>query len=301
MLSVFQYCKSASRLVWQALSKEFRHFAILALLVITSVVPSWAFPPLPYFTLYGTVRDQVGQTLSSANAEVQILQNSRVVDSARVSESPLNGSNYELNIEIDGGRAGTKIYSEQAVAAKSDMIISVVVDGTRYYPIETSGTYRAGQGGERVRLDLTLGQDSDLDGLPDAWEEWQLYQAGRFPSANGLWDISLITRDGDFDGDGTSNLLEYLAGTFAGDATESFSLEILGFDAGSPVFEFYAITNKTYTLQSSTDLSNWSTESFSVGSSNAAREFVSPAVGVVRAKGVPVVGTAKKFYRLLVQ
>ena len=277
--------------------------AVATIFALFSVLSDgMAFPPLPYYTLFGTVRDQVGQTLSSSNAEVQVLQNDRVVESAQIASTPSGGTNYEINLEIDGGRTGNKTYSEQAVIAKSPIVISVLLDGQRFYPIETSGTYRAGQGGERVRLDLTLGQDSDLDGLPDAWEEWQLYQAGRLPSSNGRWDIALINRTGDFDGDGTSNFLEYLAGTFAGDATESFNLEILGFENGAPLFEFFAITNKTYTLQSSTNLATWAVESFTAGENlTPAREFVAPSVGLVQAKGLPVSGNMKKFYRLVVQ
>lgn len=277
-------------------------YIVLTALLGLTLNTSWGFPPLPYFTLFGTVRDQVGQTLSSTNAEVQILQDERVVETARISSTPSGGTNYELNLEIDGGRTGNKTYSDQAVIAKSPIVISVLVDGQRFYPIETSGTYRAGQGGERVRLDLTLGQDTDQDGLPDAWEEWQLYQAGLYPGANGRWNISLLDRGGDFDGDGTSNFQEYLAGTFAGDATESFDLDILGFDNGSPLFEFFAITNKTYSLQSSTDLVLWAVEPFAAGETVApAREFVAPTVGIVQAKGLPVPGNKKKFYRLLVQ
>lgn len=276
--------------------------ALFSVWTLLSIASSYGFPPLPYFTLFGTVRDQVGQTLSSANAEVQILQNDRLVKASRIAFTPSGGTNYELNLEIDGGRTGNKTYSEQAVIAKSPIIISVLVDGRRFYPIETSGTYRAGQGGERIRLDLTLGQDADLDGLPDAWEEWQLYQAGLYPGIEGRWNIALIDRVGDFDGDGTSNFLEYLAGTFAGDATESFDLEILGFDNGSPLFEFFTITNKTYSLQSSTDLAKWTPESFSAGENTVpSREFVAPSVGIVQARGLPATGNSKKFYRLLVQ
>lgn len=275
---------------------------ILLLVSLVLASEAKAFPPLPYFTLFGTVRDQVGQTLTSSNAQVQILQNDRVVKSAPVFMVPSGGTNYELNLEIDGGRTGNKTYSEQAVIAKSPIAISVLIDGQRFYPIETSGTYRSGQGGERIRLDLTLGKDTDKDGLPDAWEEWQLYLAGRLPGSDGRWNLALIDRNGDFDGDGTSNYLEYLAGTNAGDAKEAFNLEILGFDNGAPIFEFFMITNKTYSLQSSTDLASWSLEPFTVGQNlTPSLEFVAPSVGIVRAKGIPVLGSQKKFYRLLVQ
>ena len=56
-------------------------------------------------------------------------------------------------------------------------------------------------------------------GIPDAWEQSQLYAAGILPGEDG-WDLSLIDRDGDFDKDGISNWLEYIAGTFATDPTD---------------------------------------------------------------------------------
>jgi len=45
------------------------------------------------------------------------------------------------------------------------------------------------------------------------------------PGQNG-WDLSLLTRDGDFDGDGISNWQEYIAGTFATDPTDYLSLRV---------------------------------------------------------------------------
>jgi hypothetical protein len=35
---------------------------------------AWAFPPAPYYTLYGVVRDQVGQTVTAEGAEVILLK-----------------------------------------------------------------------------------------------------------------------------------------------------------------------------------------------------------------------------------
>jgi len=93
-----------------------------------------------------------------------------------------------------------------------------------------------------------LGEDKDGDGLPDAWEEWQLYIAGRRPGVNG-WDLSLITRDGDFDGDGISNFHEYIAGTFAADPSDRFELRLLGKTASAVQLEFFGITGKVYTVE----------------------------------------------------
>ena len=89
--------------------------------------------------------------------------------------------NYDLAIRLDQNRAGTELYTEKALATESLFSLVVVINNTRFYPIEASGALAAGNGGERIRLDLNLGEDSDLDGLPDVWEQWQLYQSGHHP------------------------------------------------------------------------------------------------------------------------
>ena len=45
---------------------------LCSLLLGTGV--AWAFPPAPYYTLYGVVRDQVGQTVTAEGAEVILLK-----------------------------------------------------------------------------------------------------------------------------------------------------------------------------------------------------------------------------------
>jgi hypothetical protein len=97
---------------------------------------AWAFPPAPYYTLYGMVRDQVGQTVTAEGAEVILLKG---------------------GVEI--GRT--------PVAAGGLFSLVVSMNGALFYPIEVSGNLTAGKGGERVKLDLTLGEDLDKDGLPD--------------------------------------------------------------------------------------------------------------------------------------
>jgi hypothetical protein len=163
-----------------------------------------------------------------------------------------------------------------------------------------AGTLRAGNGGERVRLDLSLGVDANNDGLPDAWQEWQLYQAGRRPGQAG-WDINQITRDGDFDGDGTSNFLEYLAGTFATDATERFELRLTNKTATTVAFEFYAITGKVYGLEQSADLQTWTPASFAFTAGGATVNLhKATAIGVTPLYTTVAAGESR-FYRLTVR
>ncbi len=224
---------------------------------------SAAFPPAPYYTLFGVVRDQVGTTLQVEGAEIVLLRDNVEIGRAPVAKAVTIDHNYELDIRIDQSRASTRTYSNKAVSAAGVFSLVVEMNGQRFYPIEVAGTLRTGQGGERVRLDLNLGADTDGDGLPDAWEEWQLHQAGRTPGTPG-WNLALITRDGDFDGDGTSNYLEYVAGTFAGDATERFELRITGKTAGHVAFEFFAIVGKVYGIEQSADLQTWTPAAFAL-------------------------------------
>lgn len=259
-----------------------------------------AFPPAPYYTLYGMVRDQVGQTLTAEGVVLIQLKDGVEIGRTPITNLQLDQS-YELNIRIDANRSGTTIYSEKALAAQGQFSLVVEMNGSLFYPIEVAGNLTAGKGGERVRLDLNLGEDSDGDGLPDIWEQWQLYQAGHYPDGNGAWPIHLIDRNGDFDGDGLSNYLEYLAGTFAGDATERFDLAIKEKTAAHAQLEFYAITGKTYTIERSSDAKTWTRVPFAPDTVELGESSMTASdVGIQAAYVVPITGT-HEFYRLTVR
>lgn len=272
----------------------------VAALIFGSLQSAKAFPPAPYYTVYGVVRDQVGQRITAQGDSAVIL----LKDFQEVSRTPLSkeilDQNYELSIRLDANRSGTTLYREKAYAVKSSYSLAVDIAGVRYYPIEASGDLKVGVGGERVRLDLNLGQDSDGDGLPDVWEEWQLYQAGHLPDDDGLWDLSLLTLNGDFDGDGQSDGLEYVAGTFAGDAGETFGLDIEQWKEGHAHFEFYQIIGKVYTLEASVDGGHWQRIDFAVNDSeNSSSVYEANGIGLARATSPSV--NSKTLYRLTVR
>jgi hypothetical protein len=257
---------------------------------------AWAFPPAPYYTLYGVVRDQVGQTVTAEGAEVILLKGGVEVGRTPITSSRID-RNYELNMRLDQNRTGTTFYTDKAIAASGLFSLVVSMNGELFYPIEVSGNLTAGKGGERVKLDLTLGEDLDKDGLPDTWEAWQLYQAG----VENYEDLTLLDKDGDFDKDGQSNLLEYIAGTFAGDATETFGLTIKEKQPESVRFEFYGITGKVYTIESSLDMKTWTRVPFSVGAPGAGNNAHQAGdVGIVSAFTAPR-ATTSEFYRLSVR
>ncbi len=270
----------------------------LSCLITTSVQ---AFPPAPYYTLFGTVRDATGRTITEQGYDVVLLRSGTEIARTPVTTNRATMS-YEFNIRIDGARSGTTIYSPRALAAGGVFTLAVprtnpfTREVTWYYPIEVSGNLNAGKGGERVRLDLTLGVDRDMDGLPDAWEEYQLYHAGY-----DYEDLTLIDKNGDFDRDGQSNWFEYVAGTFATDATETFNLSIKEKLADSVRFEFYGVTGKTYTIESTLDMKTWTRIDFAVGAPGIGdTSYLATDVGILSAFAVPR-SSSMEFYRLTAQ
>lgn len=260
-----------------------------------------AFPPAPSYTLYGMVRDQTGQALTAQGAVLLLLKGGTEVGRTPITATRLDQS-YELEIRLDQNRTGTSLYSEKAIVSEGLFSLAVELNGSRFYPIEASGSLTAGKGSERVRLDLNLGQDTDRDGLPDVWEQWQLYQSGRLPDGNGNWDLSLIDKNGDFDGDGRSNFLEYVAGTFAGDATEKLDLQIKEKLDTQIRFEFYAITGKTYTIERSTDGKAWTRVPFAIGEGAVAGlSYTATGVAILSAFTAPQAGASKELFRLTVR
>jgi hypothetical protein len=83
---------------------------------------------------------------------------------------------------------------------------------------------------------LTVLADGDNDGLPDNWET-------QYPAAGNA--------TGDVDGDGQSNLQEYLAGTDPLDAANFLKVTGISLSGGreATVIQFRAASNKTYTVQ----------------------------------------------------
>jgi hypothetical protein len=265
------------------------------------ITPTGAFPPAPFYTIYGMVRDQVGQTITADGAQVILLKGGVEVGRTPITTGLRSGQNYELQMRLDQGRSGTTFYTNKAIAVQGLFSLVVEMNGALFYPIEVNGTLKAGKGGERVMLDLNLGEDKDKDGLPDTWEAWQLYQAGLFPDEDGNWDLSVLDANGDYDGDRQSNLLEYIAGTFAGDSTEVFKMVIKEEIENSVRLEIFGITGKTYTMESSLDMKTWTRVNFSAGApGTGAPSYLATNVGIVSVFTTPR-STNEEFYRLSVR
>jgi hypothetical protein len=86
--------------------------------------------------------------------------------------------------------------------------------------------------------------DSDNDGLPDSWE-LQYFSAINDPQS---------APNADPDGDGFTNLQEYLAGTNPTNATSYLKIDSATVGSGSAAIHFNAVAGKTYTVLYRTNL-----------------------------------------------
>ena len=99
-------------------------FVLCLLLAVTALN---AYPPAPHYTLYGLVRNQVGQTLDVQGAVLILLRDGAEVGRTPIT-SPVGDQNYELKIRIDTNRTNTQPYSSKAIAAGGQFTVVVEMD-----------------------------------------------------------------------------------------------------------------------------------------------------------------------------
>lgn len=232
---------------------------LLLLLCCLAVPAAWAFPPAPHHTLYGMVRDEFGRPLN--NGEGTIILNGETREIVRSPSDPSIGLgvNYALYVPMDSG-TNAQLYTVSAMRPLLPFTIKVVIRGVNYVPMQIVGkVWSMGQPSEKTRLDLTLGVDSDNDGLPDAWEQ-ALVDADR---TGRLKSINDVRPGDDLSGNGLTNLEKFLAGVNALDQLDGVKLEVVDVSGGLVRLRFLGITGRTYTIRSSTDSKTWIDQAFS--------------------------------------
>jgi hypothetical protein len=133
--------------------------------------------------------------------------------------------------------------------------------------------------------------------LPDAWEQQLIAAYGG--------NLSSVNPNDDSDGDGISNLQEYLAGTYAFEPTDGFTLTIAGVNAGNSVLELLAIRGRNYSIQASSDLLTWTPVSFRLASDGAQSplrdNYQATDVRTLRVEVPFQPGATNRYFRALVQ
>ena len=220
----------------------------LAAAMQAAVAQAVSSPQSPVIT-YGHIRDEYGSPLTSFSAAEILLvtdanPDGRIYARTVAGETPFPGMNYRLSLEIDS--AGP--VREYAVTAGTRMRIKCMMDGVDQFASRTGRcVFATPAQGTAQRLDLSLGEDADDDGMPDDWERWYLSCHGR-PSDGAA--LLAFAADGDDDGDGMTNMREYLAGTDPFLSTDL--MKITSFDHGDGTgraeIRFTTAVDRTYRL-----------------------------------------------------
>lgn len=261
-----------------------------------------AFPPAPHEEVYGLVRDELGNPLTAIGATVLLEVNGNIVTKGVITASREPGVNYRLVIPIDSG-ISADLYKPSALMPTVPFRIRVKIGSTTYLPIEMSGASAlVAQPGKSARVDLTLGVDSDGDGLPDAWERNLIKALGK----PGL-TLSDIRPGDDADGDGLTNLQEYLAGTYAFDPQDGFTLALTALGPGTAQLEFTVIRGRAYTIEGATAPQGpWTQLSFVIPAEGAAAatrsSYSATGVRILKVTTTPATDPAAepRFFRLVV-
>lgn len=275
-----------------------RHFFVAAVLGVLGY-QALAFPPLPHHTVYGLVRDEFGNPLISPGTELTLETLAGAMITTTVVPGLEAGVNYRIEVPVDAGLT-SDLYRPTAMRPTAPFRIRVKIAGRTYVPLEMKANMALlGQPAQSSRVDLTLGEDTDGDGLPDGWERSVIAAGNLGLTLEGL-------KPGDrLNGNSLSVLEAYLAGTYAWDPKDGFRLDIVEFSAADPVLEFVALRGRSYTISASNDLLTWKPMKFRVqgGASDAPVSFHQTTqlqrVRVVAAGEAS--DPAPKFYKLQVK
>ena len=270
-----------------------------ALVLIVLCSAAQAYPPAPFHRIYGSVRDDHGNPLATGVGTIILsgTGNQEIIRSTSDTDIGI-GINYSLSVPLDSGTTAL-LYTVSALRPMLPFTIRVVINNVSYVPMQMVGaTWTIGDPGLSTRIDLTLGVDSDNDGLPDQWE----YDLIDSDLTGQLQTLADVNPNADLDGDGLTNLQEYIAGTYALDVSDGLFLHILSVNNGLARLQFLAIKGRTYTISSSANLTTFLPQTFSTvpTGANPAMSFLSDDVRTVDAY-VPIDVAVQKFYKLKAQ
>ncbi len=112
-----------------------------------------------------------------------------------------------------------------------------------------------------------------------------------------------LTLGEDSDGDGMSNLEEFISGNYAFDENDGLRLEIVEINDQGPVFEFLAVRGRSYELCGAAQLNEWRPVEMSIaGVDDNQTSWLAPESKIVRIEAtldpeLPV----PQFFKLLAQ
>ena len=275
--------------------------SILGLAAPLSFCPdASAYPPAPYHLIYGLVRDRYGTPLASAQAQIILQPISGPTVSSAVIPGLIPGVNYQIKVPMDSSST-LDLYQPNVLIAGTSFKVLVVIGTVTNIPIEmTVSNVSLGLPARSTRIDLTLGVDSNGDGLPDAWEAAFLATLGLNLPLSSINANSVLTPDG------LTLRQQYVLGTYPFDPDNPLNILFTGFNNGYPVLQFPTVTGRSYTVLSSADMKNWTPVTFFLASDGlngpARTYYYASGISTIQVYVVPpVTGTPAQFYRISVQ
>lgn len=195
--------------------------------------------PRPMVVYYGQACDAYGQVYKSG-ADVIMMRGTQEVARCTIAGSLGTGVNFAVRVPYDGDPADGGNYVAWAVD-EGDELDVWISDSAGLRKVESCVVPPVGKAGELVALRIMAGEDADGDGMLDAWER-----------ANGLDPHDPGDAAADPDGDGQSNLDEFLAGTLPWMGEDVFGVaEASGFtETGMYRLTFPTVYGKVYTVAS---------------------------------------------------
>ena len=196
----------------------------------------------PSVIVHGEIRDPYGILLHSG-AQVSALLGTNEVARTVVGEYP-NGLSYRLPLDVHDPITG----SPDQVTPNSLVTIQVK-QGATDQPLIGSSTFPAPGNGASVRANFILGEDTDQDGLPDAWENVVIANSGGAAAT-----LSDVGPGKDVDGDGMNDDQEFWYGSFAFLPGDELRVDDLDITNGRYALTLLTVVGAVYTVESTTDL-----------------------------------------------
>jgi len=277
-----------------------RTLALIVAAVALATASAIAFPPAPYHLIYGLARDQYGTPLSAANVQILLETQTGVNIPVQVVPGLAPGVNYQIKVPMDAGLTPDP-YQANALTYAAPFRMYVLIGSTTNLPLQTLTNYTAlGKSGGSTRIDLTLGVDSNGDGIPDAWEYAYLASLGlNLP-------LSALNGNQNLAHDGRTLMQEFALGNYPFDPGDAFKVTIVGMNGNSPIVQFPTMTGRSYTLLGSRDMTHWSPLTFqlpSEGPNGPGHTFYySSGIGTTQAQVIAPAGSPQGlFIKLLLQ
>jgi hypothetical protein len=256
-------------------------------------------------------------TVSISGGGAQPLEVSRSITDSSIAP----GINYSLAVPMDSGTT-PQPYVITAMRPLLPFTIRVVINGVNHVPMQIAGApsafwksridsdnspgissagghWAVGLPAGKLRLDLTLGVDSNNDGLPDEWQ-WDVVNSD---STGSLTDFSQINPNG-MGRNGLTYYQNYILGTYPLEPSDGLHFKIDSITNGIAKLHFQAIAGRTYHISSSADLKNWTRPvpfSFASDGQTNPGSYYRAEAAEMKYIYVPLGGAPEKFFNLYVE